>query len=130
MNAIFLNWEEIVLKKVEDPDSEWKEFYAEYSIKFEKDSADNVLYADDNEITFMFDEEIENDNKVYLAVFRDNDGKKHFYEYAPARGLGCFDRFYEPSATLNDNNTPRVINPNLNITKFQDVRYDALYKTI
>ena len=36
----------------------------------------------------MFDEEIENDNKVYLAVFCDNDGKKHFYEYAPARGLG------------------------------------------
>ena len=118
------------LEKADDPDSEWKEFYAEYSIKFEKESADNVFYADDNEITFMFDEEIENDNKAYLAVFCDNDGKKHFYEYAPARGLGCFDRFYEPSATLNNNDTPRVINPNLNITKFQDVRYDALYKTI
>ena len=113
------------LEKGNDPDSEWKEFYSEYSIKYEKETQYNYTYYNGEELQFMFDDDLE--YGVWLIVFCENDGKKHFLEYNPDDGSSRYDKFYNSNAIFCEKYCP-PLRVQLNLTQNENKPFYAAYK--
>ncbi len=115
----------LALEKVNDPDAEWKEFYAEYSEKFEAESLRNIeYYVSENRLNMYPCDDIGEGS--WLFVFTDLDGKKHFYETNVDNGTMRFDKFYNNDAAFVEGGPINV--DHLNLTNFTYVPVDEVYR--